>query len=172
MNKFIKDVWKALYVSIIGAIAIFIFGFLKDLISSKPFLTTFWYVLNYSVPFWVILVGVTLIALIKKNNIKIFTKREVTNQPEFLRYTQDHIKNFDWNWNWGEDQYYQQWNIISLRPICPNCSSSCTIIDNNGVNETIRCPNCELTKQVPPTTKSDVEHIIRDRANNGKFGRN
>lgn len=169
MKKFMKDISKDLYRLIIGATAIFIFGFLKDLITSKPFLTTFWYFLNFSIPFWVILIVVVLVILLKKGNIKFFVKEEELKQPDFLQYTQDHIKNFDWKWRWGLDQYYQQWNIISLKPLCPECSNSCTIENYNNLNGTIRCPNCELIRHVSPSTKSDVELIIHEKAENGSF---
>jgi hypothetical protein len=129
-------------------------------------------ILNYPLPIWIFLVVMFLIGfLLYFINIKKKTPIEdiqitvpppvlevpVLLKPDYLKYTQDILKQWKWNWKYKTTDYGKTYLIDDLRPVCSNCSMKAI---DGGLHFLFTCPNCDRVFNTAQTSSEDKNKII------------
>jgi hypothetical protein len=103
---------------------------------------------TYEVPIWinVLVLGITGTGLYMW---WLFTEEdgEMTRED----YTSDHIEGVEWMWEWEEDEVY------SLNPICPECSMDLSLDEVTEVIDTPSLPSQLQSMSKPVTVGAETE---------------
>lgn len=170
-NKWIHNPWT---ISIGTALLSICLTAIYDLIKDKPFLSTLLHVvtwifelivsvLTFKLSLWiVILLMVGLWLFIRVRNL---SKKVI--DPDFWNYKRDVFNK--WIWKWDYEFLGSSWDIINLRPHCPNCE---TMLINKGsmYHGDVRCPRCNYRatdKEIEST--NDTKVLIIDNIQKGAY---
>ncbi|MCP4726169.1 MAG: hypothetical protein GY863_14090 [bacterium] len=109
-----KNFWGSLVAGIILLIIDhFVFPFIQTTIDTLLKCLKTIFSDSILIPIWILL---SLILISLFSIIKLFkTIIKVLNTPEWSEYTTDILFGLKWVWRWSND------NIVSLKPLCPNC---------------------------------------------------
>jgi phage FluMu protein Com len=143
---------------------------LYDLSKNKPLLSTIFFlvkwlytaiitVLTYSIPVYVILIILFVLALIALGDIYIGNRNRKPILPEFINYKTDTLKYFKWSWDWYFNSLHNYWEIKDLNIHCSKCGTKMLTYKSYGNYVQYQCPRCNF--QIDSTQQNfEHEHII------------
>lgn len=111
--------------------------------------------LNFPLKVWWVLLGVLIIILLfyvisKTSN----TDAPINTPPEFLSYTKDFIRGFNWEWYWKKD-YEGRYEVVGLHVNCPQCATPFAYGSR-------KCPRCRYYEECAEPDHSEIEIVIYD----------
>ena len=124
--------------------------------------------LNFEIKVWWLLIGIAVLFLGLYIYCKYLdSKQSVPDEPEFLKYTQDTILGYKWDWHWekGADGNYY---VDGLRPICPQCNTP-LVIGYAGFRDVYTCLRCNTDTNRPLPRIENVEMLILDNIKKMSF---
>lgn len=164
MNPWIVSTGSGLLVLIV-TVAIDYFSAERIFTTFKKMLIFIWSAiltfLNFEIKVWWLLIGIAVLLLGLYIYCKYLdSKQSVPDKPEFLKYTQDTILGYKWDWHWekGADGNYY---VDGLRPICPQCNTP-LVIGRAGFGNVYTCLRCNTNTNRPLPCTEDVEMLILD----------
>ncbi|RAU16432.1 hypothetical protein DN062_18240 [Nitrincola tibetensis] len=84
---------------------------------------------NVPIPLWLIITGIPILILL----IPVITRLIPDKEPNFTKYTRDHILGIDWSWKWiPPNKVRTEYKFDELTPRCPTCKSALNIDDYDG----------------------------------------
>lgn len=168
LKKMIKSPWVRNIV--IGFL--FLSPAVRDLFVGLPFWSTFklivvstWKALVFfftiKVSMWMIFAFIIL--LIGILFLIDFFQNKKRNQIDYLNYTKDFIKGWNWSWHWVK--VLGKFQINDLAPHCPKCETKLKYIQFSFSQPYVRCPRCPYRSSIEG--KEDIERIILDNIERG-----
>lgn len=86
-------------------------------------------VAEVAVPLWLLVIGIPVLVFL----IPVVTKLTPDKEPNFTKYTNDHILGIDWNWKWiPPNKFRAEYKFDELIARCPDCKSVLNINDYDG----------------------------------------
>jgi hypothetical protein len=172
MNKIKNHPWT---IAIVAALLGPVFTLIVDIFKKIPYLTTFRNIckliinfLNFDLKVWWIIISGFIISIVI---MLIYRKRDSDNLPDFINYTEDSFKRWRWQWEWNFNENKGKWQVLNLRPYCPNCSTRLDYYDDSYViSASAKCPRCEAYYSSRDTGfeyKNDIELLIIDKIEKG-----
>ena len=168
MKRFFKCPWA---VSICTVLLGFMLTVVLDVVGGKAILSTitdvikFVYtsiitILNFKIKVWWLLIGVTILILIlwilaNMNDTKS------TEEPKWLKYTEDVIDGFHWKWEW-KNQYDRTFAIENLHPVCLSCGTP--YVTTYDYHHSLLCPRCKNKTNTQIPNIDHIKIIINDNA--------
>lgn len=174
IKKFLMNPWT---ISIGAPLVVLIITSIVDAIKKQAIFTTIktffvkgWELiikfLNLNIKMWVILIVIIALVLILWIISRITIAKEANKEPEFIKYTQDELLGYVWEWTWGKN-YNGQYEIRDLQPICSKCG---TPLFSEAFNRPfLKCVRCDEIVEWDSKKMDQVKILICDNVNKGKY---
>ena len=169
MKRFIKS---PLGIGMVTTLFGFTLTVLYDMLKGKQILSTLLNLLkmiwgciinflNSNIRVWWILLAIGIIVLILW--IIAQTRSTTTVEQDFMKYTNDTIKGWKWEWNWYKG-YDGKYDIEGLHLVCDVCGTPLRY-DYGGSLRCVRCGKEYMKIGLPE--KEDIKLLILDSARRG-----
>lgn len=170
MKKFLNSPWT---IAIGAATFSFLLSVGYDLFKGEKLFTTvhsifIWAkvkivtIMNLEIKLWWILAAVVVLLIL----LLVFVGRNdpsPKNKPDFLNYTEDHIRLWNWSWTWKFSNRDYKWHVTNLQAHCPQCD---TPMFHNWDESVFQCPRCRYHAEYDNHENSnEAEAIIIDNLN-------
>ena len=97
---------------------------------------------------------------------RITIAKEANKEPEFIKYTQDELLGYVWEWTWGKN-YNGQYEIRDLQPICSKCE---TPLFSEVFNRPfLKCVRCGEMLDWDVRKLDQVKVLIYDNVRKGQY---
>lgn len=117
-------------------------------------------ILNFTIPFWILILIVIFWKILKLTFFKRGTERN--NSLEFLNYNEDDFDGLKWRWQWKKNSS-GKYNVDNLTIVCSKCQ---TPMKFDAFSNCYICPRCN--KRIRDfKSPYDVESVIIDNLNRG-----
>jgi Ca2+/Na+ antiporter len=105
---------------------------------AKAILSFVFYVLNYNLKVWWVILGLFIMCII----IYLIATFRQEFKPDYYSYREGRFKKWKWTWGWKWDNYKNGWVISNLTAHCPTCDTQ--MIDySNRYELNFVCPRCD-----------------------------
>ncbi|WP_417442623.1 hypothetical protein [Idiomarina abyssalis] len=132
-----KEVWKdpvwssviaGVILTVILSVGQYFFGLLGYISIGAGWV---WSTFNTKIPIplWLLIIGIPVLLLL----VPVITKLLLDKEPNFTKYTCDHILGIDYSWKWNPpNKFRAEYRFDELTPRCPTCKSVLNIDDYDG----------------------------------------
>jgi len=168
-KKILKSPWVQ---GVTFTLLAFFLTIIRDKNSQIPVLSTLQAIvalllktLTIDLKLWWVLCFIVFVIILRKILLSIIEKEET---PSFTKYTNDHFKNLEWKWSWSLNSF-NQWQIIDLSPICPDCNTSLQSVISGRYGYNYECPRCDFERMKTYQIEGKVKAIIQDNIDKGDY---
>ena len=173
-KKFLMNPWTiGISTTLLGLIGTAIYDAINKqtiLTTIKHFFVAVWDIIikfiNIEVKMWIILIIFITLILILWIISRISIYKEKNQELEFLKYTQDELLGFFWEWTWEKD-YNGKYEIRNLMPICSKCKTP--LILESSYHSNLKCLRCDEIFHWNANKMEQVKVLIYDNVSKGQY---
>ena len=177
MKKFLKSSWAiGIGTTVIGGVLLSI---VLDLIQNVSILSTLKSVfvfiwnciisfLTFEIKVWWLLIAIAVIFFVLWIISKCYDAKADDDKSSFLRYTQDDISGYSWEWTW-EKNWEGKYKVEHLHPICTQCKTP--LVSTGNYYGHLKCPRCNALLNYNSSIETEVLVLIYDNAKKGNFNK-